>query len=141
MLLLAGALHTQTRKAVADGDALLGYPTTDVLNKGEFHLDVDSLGKGLKFDAYRSVGLTYGLGPDRDGLFGRTEVGFDYLVPPVASGFVSANSTKRLFFNVETQLYNNTKSGVRISAGAYGLGSKAIGSPNIGYVLGSKNFK
>src|SRR4028119_442215 len=92
LLVLAGALHTQTKRAVADGDALLGYPTTDIVDKGDFHLDVDTLGKGLKFDAYRSVGLTYGLGPDKDGLFGRTEVGFDYLMPPIASDFIPFTS-------------------------------------------------
>lgn len=42
--------------------------------------------------------------------------------------------------NAKTQLYNNSENGTRVVAGVWGLGDKAIASPNYGYVLGSKSF-
>ena len=84
-----------------------------------------------------------GFGPERDGLFGRTEAGFDFIAAP----FQGVNIGKRLWFNAKTQLYNNDKSAVRLVAGVWGLGARGnLGTgdttlpPDVGYLLAAKNF-
>ncbi len=125
--------------------ATLGfYPATDIYGKGNVHLDSDTYGKGLRADAAVSGGLTYGIGPDRDGLLGRSEIGFDYLLssggtsPQNFSGHPSVGD--RLLYNVKTQLFNSDDSGVRLVVGGWGIGDTKIFAPNIGYITGSKTF-
>jgi len=141
MFLATGAvLHGASREAAATPATLGFYPATDIYGKGSFHLDVDTYGRGLKTDSVVSTGVTYGIGPERDGFLGRSEIGFDYLLS-LGGSTPSASTSKRLSFNLKTQLYNNDDSGTRIVAGGWGLGSKEIFAPDIGYLLGSKAFK
>jgi hypothetical protein len=132
-------LPVSSRHAAATPSTLGFYPSTDIYTRGNFHLDVDAYGKGLHTDAFISTGLSYGTGPERNGLFGRSEVGFDYMLSMMGETPM-ASTGKRLLFNGKTQLYNNDTSHVRLVAGFWGLGDRAIGAPNIGYVLGSKAF-
>jgi hypothetical protein len=146
MAIAAGVLGNGTRPADATPATLGFYPATDIYAKGTFHLDVDTYGRATKMDGTTSLGLTYGIGPERDGIFGRSEVGADYIntvggaVPVDANGDTLSGS-KRLLYNAKTQLYNNDQSGVRLVTGVWGFGSDDIAAPKIGYVLGSKAFK
>lgn len=134
-LLAAGAvLAGAGSRAEATPSTLGFYPSTDIYGKGIFHLDVDTYGQALRTD-FPSVGLTYGIGPERGGFLGRSEAGFDYFLFQTGG-----DSAKRLFGNFKTQLYNDAKSQTRVVAGAWGLGSKDISLPNVAYVLASKNF-
>ena len=132
--LTLGLGTVQTAHATDSG---LGfYPTADIYPSGNYHFDADSFGSGLKTDVANSVGLEYGFGGDRDGLFGRNEVGFDYLV----SGFANDRASDRVALNFKTQLYNNTAKTERISLGFGGLGSsQTFTSTNI-RLLGYKGF-
>ena len=133
--------------AVALGTALSGrpaqatpatlgfYPATDIYGPGTFHLDFDSYGRGLRGDVGVSTGLTYGIG-DKDGAFGRSEIGADYYF---ANGS-TLDSSKRVILNGKTQLFNNSDAGTRVVAGVWGLGSKQFAAPNVAYVSGSKTF-
>jgi hypothetical protein len=123
--------------------ATLGfYPATDIYGPGTFHLDVDTYGKGVNADAIVSSGLTYGIG-DKDGAFGRSEVGLDYVLSlaGAAPSTLGIKAGKRLLFNAKTQLFNNSESGTRVVAGVWGVGNKAIFAPNVGYITGSKTFE
>ncbi|HVF11237.1 MAG TPA: hypothetical protein VNA16_10560 [Abditibacteriaceae bacterium] len=142
MVLLAtgAALHGLNREAAATPATLGFYPATDIYGKGSFHLDVDTYGVALKTDSVVSTGLTYGIGPERNGLLGRSEIGFDYLLS-LGGSTPSTDTFKRLLFNAKTQLYNNDAAGTRIVGGVWGLGNKEIFAPNVGYLLGSKTFK
>jgi hypothetical protein len=131
----AVALGLASAPAGATPATLGFYPATDIYAPSTFHFDADSYGKGLNTDVGNSIGLTYGLGRDDDSAFGHTEVGFDYFVSPNA-----LRAGKRLLGNVKTQLYGNSEQGTRVVAGVWGVGSKAFGAPNVGYVLGSKTF-
>jgi hypothetical protein len=144
--LAAGVLGTTVKPASATPATLGFYPATDIYPKGNFHLDVDTYGRATKMDGVTSYGLTYGIGPERNGILGRSEVGVDYI--NTLGGSVPTNSDgntlsgrKRLLYNAKTQLYNNDKSGVRLVAGFWNVGSDDIFAPNIGYLLGSKAFK
>lgn len=132
-----------SQPASATPSTLGFYPSTDIYGKGTFHLDVDSYGRGLKTDASTSVGLTYGFGPEKEGLFGRTEVGADYLLSlgGASPNLFGASGTDRLTFNAKTQIFNNAESGTRLVAGVWGFGNKIVFAPNIGYIAGSKSFK
>lgn len=137
-LLVAGALlgALAAPAAHATGSGLGFYPTADIYPSGNYHFDADSFGSGLKTDVGNSVGLEYGFGGDRDGLFGRNEVGFDY----VLSGFGSSTPADRVALNFKTQLYNNSDKKERISIGFGGLGvSNTTTSTNL-RLLGYKAF-
>lgn len=139
-----GAVLT-ARPAEATPSTLGFYPSTDIYGPGTFHLDVDTYGRGLRGDVSTTTGLTYGMG-DKDGAFGRTEFGFDYALsagggqPLSLTTGTQLDGTKRLTFNVKTQLYNDSDAGTRVVAGVWGLGSKEFGAPNVGYIEGSKTF-
>src|SRR5688572_28018992 len=142
--LAAGVLGVKPASATP---ATLGfYPATDIYGKGTFHLDVDSYGRATKMDALTSVGLTVGTGPDRDGIFGRSEIGVDYIMslggstPTDADTGKTLSGSKRFLLNAKTQLYNNDDQGTRVVAGFWGVGTDDIFAPNVGYVTGSKTF-
>jgi hypothetical protein len=116
------------------------YPSTDIYAKGNLHLDVDTFGRGLTGDAMITSGLSYGTGPDHDGLFGRSEVGFDYVLS-MMDAKPMASSRQRVLLNAKTQLYNNPASGVRLVTGVWSLGNRAVGGADVGYVLASKAFQ
>ena len=124
-------------KPAAATPATLGfYPSTDIYSDKVFHFDVDrySTTDFSGVGAGDTAGLTYGIG-DREGLFGRTEVGYDYFSN---SGQNFGNS---LFFNAKTQLYNDSAKGVRAVGGLWLAGD--TGNPlvsNVGYLLASKAF-
>jgi hypothetical protein len=129
---------TMSKPAQATPAGLTYYPSTDIYGKGNFHFDSDTFlnQDDTKQGAFgTSIGLSYGTGPDRDGAFGRSEVGVDYITS--GDGF---SVGKRFQANAKTQLYNNDDSQIRAVAGIWGLGSRSIASPNIVYALASKNF-
>ena len=128
-----GAILVGSNPASATPSTLGFYPSTDTVADKGFHLDVDTYGQGLKTNVANTVGLTYGIG-DKEGFFGRSEIGADYLT----NSGLSAN--KRAFFNAKTQIYDNAESKTRVVAGVWGVGQKAIGSPDVLYLLGSKSF-
>lgn len=142
----AGVLGAGIKPAGATPATLGFYPAPDIYPKGNFHLDVDTYGNGTRMDASTSYGLTYGIGPEKDGIFGRSEIGFDYVntlggsVPLNPDTGKNLSGTNRLLYNAKTQLYNNDKSGVRLVAGFWGVGSKDIFAPDVGYILGAKSF-
>jgi hypothetical protein len=147
LLLMGGGilLSAATQKTFATPSTLGYYPSTDIYSKSTFHLDVDTYGRATKTDAAISTGLTYGIGSEHDGLFGRSEIGFDYLLNlggsvPVDSHGNNLPASERLLFNAKTQLYNDNSHGVRLVAGFWGVGNKNIFAPDVGYILGSKAF-
>lgn len=133
--LLGGALLGGAKPAHATGSGLSNYPSTDIYPKGNLHYDADYFASTSGSTGnFSSTGLEYGAGPERDGLFGRSEFGLDY----ANSG--GASFGNRLFFNAKTQLFNNSKSGVRATLGVYGFGTKRSGAANWVNLLGSKAF-
>jgi hypothetical protein len=136
------ALHGTSKQAAASSSGLGFYPTADIYPKGTYHLDVDTLGRSLKTDLATSVGLEYGFGPDRDGLFGRTEAGFDYLVSPSDNDLNGTTNSAgdRISLNVKTQLYNSDARKERVSLGISGLGKKATFTSVNLHLLGYKGF-
>jgi hypothetical protein len=135
-LLAGAAMHLSTQTASATPSGLSNYPSTDIYGKGTYHFDADYFSNaGGSTTTGSSIGLEYGAGPDHDGLFGRTEFGFDYVTFP--NGL---DHHERLLFNVKTQLFNNDDAGTRIVTGLYGVGSKKVGAGNWLYLLGSKAF-
>ncbi|RYG61517.1 hypothetical protein EON80_23870 [bacterium] len=136
-LLLAGGVLLGTRNAHATPASGGFYPTTDIYAKGNVHYDADAYTKDDLKDSFSLTnGLTFGLGPETDKIFGRTEVGFDY---NFTSGLGDLSVGKRLLGNFKTQLYNNDETATRIVAGGWGLGSTRT-QPNYLYLLGSKSF-
>ena len=132
---LTGAVLFSGATAHATPSGLSNYPSTDIYPKGNLHFDADYFASTDTRTANAStVGLEFGAGPERDGLFGRTEFGFDF----ANTGGQSFGN--RLSFNAKTQLYNNTPSGTRITAGFYGFGAKSGGGGNWLNLLGSKAF-
>jgi len=141
MLSVGLGLHGTIKPATASESGLGFYPTADIYNKGTYHLDVDTLGRGVKTDLATSVGLEYGFGPGRDGLFGRTEAGFDYLVSPNTNGAGdSVSGSDRISLNVKTQLYNSDARKERIAIGISGLDKKATFTSVNLHLLGYKAF-
>ena len=135
--LVALGVGMSSRPAAATPATLGFYPSTDVYADKSFHLDVDSYRvREFSGDGFDTVGLTYGIG-DREGAFGRSEIGFDY----VLSGLGGNSFGNRVLLNGKTQLYNNADSGMRAVAGVWLFGKRAAGAPNIGYLLGSKAFE
>jgi hypothetical protein len=144
-LAVAASVFGGIKTAEATPATLGFYPATDIYGKGNFHLDVDTYGRATKMDGVTSFGLTYGIGPERDGLFGRSEIGADYIntiggSTPTDAGGDTLSGSRRLLFNAKTQLYNNDDSGVRVVGGFWGVGSDSIAAPNVGYLLASKSF-
>lgn len=136
-VVMAGAiLGGAAPKAEATPSTLGFYPSTDVYGKNNFHLDVDTYGQGVRTD-FPTVGLTYGIGPDTSGFFGRSEIGADYFLTQAQT---SGGNAARLFGNAKTQIFDNPTSGTRAVVGVWGLGSKRIFAPSVGYILGSKTF-
>ena len=146
MAVAAGVLGLLVKPAAATPATLGFYPATDIYGKGVFHLDVDTYGRATKTDALTSVGLTYGIG-EKDGIFGRSEIGADYVlslagsIPTDLGDGSTLGGQKRFLLNAKTQLYNNDDSGVRFVAGVWGVGGNDLFAPNVGYLLGSKSFK
>lgn len=143
----AGVLGAGAKSADATPATLGFYPAPDIYPKGTFHLDVDSYGQSTKTNASTSVGLTYGIGPEHDGLLGRSEIGADYILslggstPTDPDNGNTLSGGKRLLFNAKTQLYNNDAKGVRVVTGFWGVGSEDVFAPEVGYILGAKSFK
>ncbi|HEX8463600.1 MAG TPA: hypothetical protein VF627_03195, partial [Abditibacterium sp.] len=135
MSLLAGSLLS-LKPASATPSGLSAYPAPNIYPKGNLHFDADYFGatngNGSNFSTF---GLTYGAGPEKDGLFGRSEFGFDYV-----NNTAGLNNGNRLLFNAKTQLYNNSAKGLKASVGLYGFGSRSLGVGNWVSVLGSKAF-
>ena len=131
---VAGAFTTSANATPA---GLTFYPSTDIYGSGNYHFDSDTfVGKADGTDGdvnFTAVGLVRGFGNDTNEAFGRNEAGVDYLTQ---SGSLSFG--KRLQFNAKSQLFNNEDT--RVVAGVWGLGSEDAFSPNVGYLLGSKNF-
>ncbi|PQV65192.1 hypothetical protein B1R32_102201 [Abditibacterium utsteinense] len=135
--LLGGALLGGAKPALATGSGLSNYPSTDIYPKGNLHFDADYFtSTSGNTQTGSSLGLEYGAGPERDGLFGRTEFGIDY----VNTSSLDANRGERVAFNAKTQLYNNSASGIRATLGVYGVGSRQIGAANWVNLLSSKAF-
>jgi hypothetical protein len=134
-MLLQGAGH----EAHATESGLGFYQTADIYGKGVIHFDYDTFGRGVKTDIGTSAGLEFGVGPDKDGAFGRTELGFDYLVSG-PSGSTLPSGDKRIVLNAKTQLYNNDASGTRVSLGVSGLGDKSTFPAADLHLLGFKAF-
>ena len=139
---VAATVAAQQLPAHATASGLTFYPSTDIYGKGNIHFDADYFSRSGTDTSATSLGLSYGLGPEKDGALGRTELGFDY----VTSGS-GISAGKRLLFNIKTQLFNNDKSGTRVVAGFWGVGARgniatgqSVFPPNVGYLLGSKNF-
>ncbi|RYX82379.1 hypothetical protein EON83_19980 [bacterium] len=135
-LVVVGASFV-ARPASATPATLGFYPSSDIYGKGNVHYDADTYqSTNFKTGVVTTSGLTYGVGPDTDKLFGRTEVGFDY-------NFGSPGSlqfSKRISGNIKTQLYNDDAKGIRVVAGGWGLGDSNF-NPNYVYLLASKNFE
>ena len=135
-LLAMGVTTLAPRAAHALPTALGAFPSTDISTKGNFRNDIAAYtSTNLDTTVLPTQGIEYGAGPDKNGLFGRTEFGYDY-------NFTSAakiNFGKRLFGNVKTQLYSDDKQQVRVVAGGWLLGDSQT-SPNYVYLLASKNF-
>lgn len=121
------------------------YPSTDIYDRGRFHLDSDLVSRNARQTTFASAGLNYGLGSGRDGLFGRTDVGIEYLPAPLNG--VSAG--RRVIFNAKTQLYNHTRGAMtmRLVMGVRGLGRRGgiasgntVGPKNVAYLVGSRTF-
>jgi len=135
-LLVAGAATLAARPAHALPSALGAYPSTDMYTKGNIHFDADDYSSSdLKTTVLPTAGLTYGIGPDKTGVLGRSEAGFDFNY--LSGG--SVNFGKRLIFNAKTQLYNDDKQQIRVVVGGWDLGD-ASSNPNYIYLLASKNF-
>lgn len=130
-----GLATLAARPAHALPSSLGAFPSTDIYTKGNIHFDADSYSStNVKTIVLPTQGLTYGVGPDRNGLFGRTEVGYDYNFSsssPLSFG-------KRIFGNAKTQLYSNDRQQLRVVAGGWLLGDSAT-NPNYLYLLASKN--
>lgn len=78
LMTLGLGLQITMRPASATPSGLTFVPSTDIYAKSNFHFDADTVGQGTRMNGFMSYGLSAGIGPDRDGAFGRTEVGFDY---------------------------------------------------------------
>jgi hypothetical protein len=129
-----GGVFAPAARATPAG--LTFYPSTDIYGKGNWHFDADAfLTDDQEVGTLSSFGLSYGTGPDRDGVFGRSEIGFDYITSGAFTSF-----SKRFLLNAKTQLFNSDSSQTRVVAGAWGVGGKEAFAPNVLYLLGSKNF-
>lgn len=136
---MGAGLCATSRPAAATDSGLGFYPTADIYPNGNFHFDYDTFGRGLRTDVGTSVGLEYGFGKGGDGIFGRNEIGFDYLTSSGA-GFGSNSAEDRISLNFKTQLYNNDESGTRLAIGVSGLGAKQNFGAIDARLLGYKTF-
>jgi hypothetical protein len=130
-----------TRPAAATPSGLINLPSTDIYEKGTIHLDIDYIrflkDSGFKADDQLGAGVTYGLGPGTDRIFGRSEIGLDYNINRLAAA--PSGLGKNLFFNAKTQLYNNDEQGLRATLGVFNVGDESSSYRPI-YVNASKNF-
>jgi len=136
LVAMGAGMQATTRTASATDSGLGFYPTADIYPNGNFHFDYDTFGQGLKTNVFTSAGLEYGFGKGTDGLFGRNEIGVDYLT----SGFANPSAEKRIAANFKTQIFNNDKKGMRLAAGVAGLGDKANFGAIDARLLGYKAF-
>ena len=113
-LLVLGATTLAPRSAHALPTALGAYPSTDISTKGNFRNDIAAYtSTNVDTTVLPTQGLEYGTGPDKPGVFGRSEFGYDY-------NFTSAGKIsfgKRIFGNVKTQLYNDDNQQIRVVGG------------------------
>lgn len=147
MAAAVAVMGLQTRPASAAPASLTIYPSTDIYPKGNWHLDSDIVsGSNFRNTTFASAGINYGIGPERNGLFGRSDIGLEYLPAPL-SGVSGSN---RLVLNAKTQLFNRLvmsargPMSTRLVFGLRGFGNK--GNPATGnstapkdviYLLGS----
>src|SRR5947209_1646726 len=61
----------------------------------EYHMELIIIGNGIQTNGHTALGLTYGLGPDNSKPFGRSEIGFDYVLSagPFAGVSIPSNSS------------------------------------------------
>jgi hypothetical protein len=133
--------------AAADGNSLIGYPQSEIIRRGAFHLDVDTVGQMASTNAFTGMGITYGIGSslwgrsgstgDTDGFLGRAEIGADYVISAGGS-MPQVPSQDRFYFNFKVQIYNDTVSRTRVVAGGYNLGPSSVLAARDLYVLVSK---
>jgi hypothetical protein len=143
LLAWTATLLVAATEARADGNSLIGYPQANIIDENAFHLDVDTVGVKASTNSFTGIGVTYGLGSllgrakstaGKDGLFGRAEVGVDYLMS--AGGSVpNVPSKDRFYFNFKVQLYNDDASKTQIVSGGYNLGSQSLATPRELYIL------
>jgi hypothetical protein len=129
----------------------------------EWHLEDIYMGTGVQTNGHTAVGLTYGIGPDKSTLFGRNEIGFDYVlsagpysgvsipagVSPEGNGgvlpglFSTATLTpaQRTFFGAKTQLYEDPKSQTRVTLGGYLWGPHEANAGDLGFLAISRQTK
>jgi len=144
---LGAALCATPPSAKAAPATLTLYPSTDIYRRGNVHLDSDIVTGSFRNTTFASAGLNYGLGPDRDGLFGRSDIGIEYLPAPLTG----VSPRNRLAFNVKTQIYNKVDTTgptvTRLVMGLRAFGSR--GNPGTGnstapkdvlYLVGSRTF-
>lgn len=126
------------KPAAATPSTLGFYPSTDIYGDKVFHFDVDrySVNEFQSGGSTDSYGLTYGIG-DKAGPVGRSEIGLDYY----SNSATSLSGGRSLYYNAKTQLFDNSKSGVRAVGGLWLAGdSKNPLVSNTGYLLASKAF-
>jgi len=151
VLAVGVALQGTTKVAHAIPTTLSYYPSTDFVAKQNFHFNASVYtNTSLANETYGSEGITYGVGPEKDGVFGRTEIGLDYVSSGSGLTYGGGGSIPlkdRVWINAKTQLFNNDKQGVRVVAGIWGLGSKgdnttagSTAPPDAIYLLASKAF-
>jgi hypothetical protein len=137
------ACVTTCRPASATPSLFLMYPSDALTNGGFLRVSSDLFTKGFSTTTSGFGGVNYGFGSNKSGLLGRSEIGLDYVA---AAPFSDVSFIRRTRLNIKTQLYDNPDSGIRIVAGAWGVGSIGDVSsssalpPNIVYVLGSKRI-
>ncbi len=129
----------------------------------EWHLEDIYMGNGFQTNGHTAVGLTYGLGPDKSTLFGRTEVGFDYVLSAGPYSGVSIPSgtspegnngslpglfsgptltpAQRTFYGLKTQLWEDPKTMTRLVIGGYLWGVKEANAGDLGFLAISRQTK
>ena len=129
----------------------------------EWHLEDIYMGTGVQTNGHTAVGLTYGLGPDKSTPFGRTEVGFDYVLSagPYSGVSIPAGTSpegnngglpglfsgptltpaQRTFFGAKTQLWEDPKSQTRVTMGGYLWGPHESNASDLGFLAISRQTK
>jgi hypothetical protein len=129
----------------------------------EWHLEDIYMGDGFQTNGHTAVGMTYGLGPDKSTLFGRTEVGFDYVLSAGPYSGVSIPSgtspegnngslpglfsgptltpAQRTFWGAKTQLYEDPKTMTRLVIGGYLWGPHEANAGDLGFLAISRQTK
>jgi hypothetical protein len=128
--------------------------STAILQNGKMRLGLITEGAGIKTNGHTAWEWIYGFGADNSKPFGRWEAGFDYVMsagnfagaaipngqdPTTATTFGTTISTwQRFFWNFKTQLYENPAKGIRVTLGAYLIGSNEARAGNLGFIAVSK---